>query len=418
MNAMTPLPSRLLSVLVPLLLLAPSCGSRHLQALARQGTRPVQVHVVWTADPQHTATVEWTTAEQGSRHELMLAEGLPDPVPEAPEVDVARRTLEAEPARAFAGGGHGDPKLWFHRVRLDGLAPATTYRFVVRSDGDTSREFHFMTAPADDRPVTILAGSDSRSDREQRRTMDRRIAAIVAADPSILALAFGGDYVWDGSRLDLFAEWLSDYELTTTADGRILPIIPTRGNHEGGGALFDQIFDSPGGGLGHNYYALKLSAAVLWITLDSQIATGGEQAEFLEKALKGASGVTWKVAQYHQPLWPAVKKDAAAKPNWLPLFERYGLNLGVESDGHVLKRTVPIKNGKEAPDGVVYIGEGGLGVKQRSPHTGRWYLQSPGNTESRYHVWRLHFERNRAELTAIGEDGEVADRYELLPHRR
>jgi hypothetical protein len=64
---------------------------------------------------------------------------------------------------------------------------------------------------------------------------------------------------------------------------------------------------------------------------------------------------------------------------------------------------------------VVYVGEGGFGVKQRRPRTDRWYLQPPGMAMSAHHVWRLDFGEDRLELRAIGVDGKVLDESVLHP---
>ena len=46
-------------------------------------------------------------------------------------------------------------------ARLTGLKPSTTYRFMITSDGESSPQMHFTTAPADDREFHLLFGGDS-----------------------------------------------------------------------------------------------------------------------------------------------------------------------------------------------------------------------------------------------------------------
>ena len=57
-----------------------------------------------------------------------------------------------------------------------------------------------------------------------------------------------------------------------------------------------------------------------------------------------------------------------ACPHFCPLFDKYHIDIALESDGHCMKRTAPIRHGKKDPTGIVYVGEGGLGVGQRK----RW----------------------------------------------
>ena len=69
----------------------------------------------------------------------------------------------------------------------------------------------------------------------------------------ILALAHGGDFIYDGRRLDQWAQWMTDHELTVTVDGQLLPIIPARGNHDGG-KMFNEVFAFPPEN--QNFYAV------------------------------------------------------------------------------------------------------------------------------------------------------------------
>ena len=77
----------------------------------------------------------------------------------------------------------------------------------------------------------------------------------------------------------------------------------------------------------------------------------------------------WKFAVYHHPAYSSApsRDNKDIREHWVPLFEQHQLDLVCEADGHNIKRTVPIRNGKRDPTGVVYIGEGGLGVPQRQP---------------------------------------------------
>lgn len=400
-------------VLVAALLAA--CGELHVPRDDQiVGTRPVHWRIVWTASPQTHAIVSWSTRQPGSSHRVHL-----DTKSHDGEIARYARSVEATWNGAFTDEGSGTARsLQYHHASLDGLSPSTTYWFVCESDGVAGPELHFTTAPADDRSFAIVSGSDSRSDRAQRRKMNERIAEIAAADPTVLAMTHGGDYVYSGYHLEQFTHWLTDHELTITGDGRVLPIIPTRGNHEIGGKLFDEVFASPGGGLGRNWFATPLSPQVLLLTLNTEVAAGGDQARFVESTLASNAKVRWKVAQYHRPVYPSVKTPAAAKEHWVPLFDAHRLDLAIESDGHTLKRTMPIRGDAPAEGGVVYIGEGGLGVRQRTPDDDRWFLQPPGMAKSAFHVWKIAFHTDRIGLEAIGGDGAVLDTAMIEPKKR
>ena len=157
---------------------------------------------------------------------------------------------------------------------------------------------------------------------------------------------------------------------------------------------------------------------MLLTTLNTEAAAAGDQLGFLAATLGAAGEARFRLAQYHRPMWPAVKNASSLRAEWLPVFEQHGLDLGIECDGHVLKRTIPIRSERPDPSGVVYIGEGGLGARQRTPATGQWYLAPPGKAIAAYHVWRLRFEGPRLSLAAIGRDGELLDSAEMTAQGR
>ena len=211
----------------------------------------------------------------------------------------------------------------------------------------------------DDRSFSVLFGGDSRSGHFARAQVNLLMAALSEKNPEIIAFAHGGDYIGSGKNWGQWSRWLSQHELTVAASGKVLPIIPTRGNHDGG-PLFDEIFDSPGGKERENYFSTRLSPQVALVTLNSETKAGGAQRTWLGKTLQSLRPeVRWLLAEYHRPAWPAVKRPGAAQEFWVPLFEEFDVDLVVESDGHVIKRTVPIRNEKKDSTGVVYVGEGG-----------------------------------------------------------
>jgi hypothetical protein len=373
------------------------------------GTTPAHARVIWSERPEAQATISWSTAQSGSTHRVHY------------DLQPRKGSLAAYAWRADAqknGRFTGSPELYYHHATVTGLQASTTYYFVMASDSSVSPEHHFVTAPSDERPFRLLLGGDSRSDAAARRKMNGILAGALEKDPGILALCHGGDYMRTGTNLAEWAEWMEDHRLTVTSAGRMLPVIPVRGNHEKSGVQFDEVWNWPGGGLGKNYYATKVGPQSLIVTLNTNISTEGDQARFLEQTLKNHATVRWQLAQYHRPVYPAVKSPSAGKDAWVPIFERYNLDLVCESDGHNIKRTVPIRNDRHDPTGVVYVGEGGLGVSQRTPDDDLWYLQPPGKCGKGHHYFLLSFEKETLRTRIVLMDGTVFDEYELKARKR
>ncbi|KAA1258799.1 hypothetical protein LF1_13220 [Rubripirellula obstinata] len=383
-------------------------------AMTLKGTQPAHCRVTWTDDPATTATVSWSTRDAGSKHTLRfrIKGAAGDENAQADEGNVIEGTAMAESGR-YTGG---QAEFYYHHVRLTDLKPSTQYEVQMHSDGDHSPWFYFETGPDHDRPFSLINGGDSRTGHKDRLRVNEMIATMVSDsfandDPSddILAFAHGGDYIVKGSNVAQWLRWLSDHESTTGKDGRMLPIIPARGNHDRG-KPFNQVFGFPDGD--KNYYAVNIGPQVRFVTLNSEISAAGDQAKWIDSEMLASRAENrWLLAQYHRPIYPAVKAPSSALKVWAPLFEKHDVDLVCEADGHNVKRTVPIRNGKQDPTGVVYIGEGGLGVPQRTPKTDRWYLQSPGMADKAHHIFVLTFQEDQLIGKCVLLDGTVRDEF-------
>ncbi len=387
---------------------------------AERATRPfMHFRVLWMDNPASEAVVSWSTAEPGENHRVHFDTESRDGVRE----DYASTAVPASSGRyTMLDSDAGTPPAYYHHVHLQNLEPSTTIYFTIASDDHVSSEFHFVTAPADDRPVKILFGGDSRrpprlpEPHEDRRAINRLIAELVEEQPEILAFAHGGDYC-SRAQWQYMTDWLSDHELTITKTGRVLPIIPARGNHDRE-IVFEEIFYWPG--RKHDYhYSTELSSRAVVCTLNTEISMGGDQRAWLAAELERQREQPGKqiLVQYHAPAYGSVKsfaRGAAQRQYWVPLFEQYQVDLVAESDHHSLKRTLPIYQGEHDPErGIVYIGDGGLGVPQRTVDPSRWYLQPPGMVTSASHVHVLEFTEEAIAGQAIGLDRQALDEFEV-----
>lgn len=370
---------------------------------------PKHLRVSWTADPATSATISWSSLKPTNQSFVKY------------RVKNSNEKFSITPATQGRFLSEKD-ELHYHHGYIADLAPDTMYEIQITDDERTSAAYFFMTASGIDRSFSLLHGGDSRSDQTTRQKMNLMIAGLVKASfedndlgNDILALAHGGDYVADGSNLSQWSKWMDDHELTIGADGRMLPVIPARGNHDKS-EIFNQVF---GFKEKHkNYYALNLNPTVRFVTLNTEISTAGDQAKWLNRELKTSRPKNrWVLSQYHRPAYPAVKAPGTALQSWVPVFEKYNVDLVCEADGHNIKRTIPIRGNVQDPAGVVYIGEGGLGVAQRTPKVDRWYLQPPGMSDSASHVFVLSFEADSLKGKCIRLDQTVADEFTLKPRK-
>ena len=155
----------------------------------------------------------------------------------------------------------------------------------IESDGQRSPQMYFVTAPSTDVPLSLLFGADSRSGHEARRQVNAMLARMLTESQStdrtpIVALVHGGDFIYDGRDLALWSRWMSDHELTVGADGRLLPIIPARGNHDGG-EIFNEVFAfAPHD---KNFYAVDIGPQLRLVTLNTETSVAGDQVNWLKE---------------------------------------------------------------------------------------------------------------------------------------
>lgn len=271
-------------------------------------------------------------------------------------------------------------------ARLSGLKPDTRYRFFIRDSEMDSPIMAFHTAPAAaTTPITLIAGGDSRNNRLARQQIN-----ALAARMQPLAILFSGDMT-DWASVTEWQEWLDDWQLTITRDGRLIPIIVARGNHEPSNDLLLDLFDLPHPDL---YYALGFGGDLLRVyTLNSMAPVYGKQQKWLRDDLEShGADYTWRIAQYHHPIRPhqrRKKEQLAQWDAWAGLFYEHNVQLVQECDAHVFKVTWPIRPAsgpgsdegfiRDDKQGTIYIGEGGWGAPLRKADDAKPWTRSYGS---------------------------------------
>ena len=290
-------------------------------------------------------------------------------------------------------------------ARITGLAANTAYYFVIRDSQGTSQRFWFKTAPNDLSRLSFIAGGDSRNNRTPRQNANRLVAKL---KPN--AVFFGGDMT-DADSDAQWQEWFDDWQLTTASDGRMFPIVPTRGNHEGASTIYN-LFDTP---TADSYYAITFGNNLFRLyTLNSEISTTGNQSTWLSNDIAANNNVIWKSAQYHKPMRPhnAAKSEGTAVYNaWANIFYNNEVRLVIDSDSHCVKQTWPVKPSTEPGssegfirddnNGTVYLGEGCWGAPLRSADDNKPWTRNSGSFNQFNLIW---VDQNKIEARAINVD--------------
>jgi hypothetical protein len=207
---------------------------------------------------------------------------------------------------------------------------------------------------------------------------------------------FDGDYTTgDGTSDERWKLWLDDWmNLTTTSDGRMIPIVTVHGNHENGDkTVLHNLFDVPyqNNSEENIYYSLSFGDNFFHvIALNSEVEVGGDQCAWLENDLKQHQDFTFKMACYHKPFLPhtKIKKENIYEyAEWAPLFFKYRLSIGLGADSHIMAITYPIRPSDEEGSfegfiqddeaGTMYVGEGSWGAPPRENNDDKpWTMMS------------------------------------------
>jgi len=395
----------------------------HKKLTVLKGSTPAQWRITIKGDASTTATVSWSTLKADGEHTLHYGKKSA-----AGDLAAYSNKLVCQRNGKYTPGAKESDEIkksvaHYHHARLSGLEADTTYYLTMVSNGVASKEFHFRTAKSDPDKLVMFHGGDSRSGISNRSRVNYMISKLVENQPEIYGFIHGGDYIGSGLSYNQWKAWLSQNELITTSKNRIIPMIVAKGNHDTGvliGEIFDFVSEKEGRPPLY-YYEAKIGKILSLVTLDTNIAATGAQEKFLDASLsKLRPKCTWLLAQYHRPLYPAVKNTPPHKNVFVPIFEKYNLDAALEADGHNIKRTVPIRNDKKDPTGIVYVGEGGLGVGQRSPRKNLWYLDpKEGAYASKgHHIMLLTMTKKDMEIKTILLNGGVPDKHTIKARKQ
>ncbi len=327
---------------------------------------------MWRNDPATTMTIGWN---QVSGNSPTLYYDIYDH-----GSDSQAYTWSQNPDRTVQAKGMDN-----RFVRLRGLQPNTVYHFIIVDSEGASEPMSFRTAP--DHPyerLSIIAGGDSRNHRTGRKNANKLVSKLRPH-----CVMFGGDMTGSDKARE-WKYWFDDWQYTVGEDGRLTPLIVARGNHEYSNESIVDLFDVENPKV---YYALNLGGNLLRVyTLNSLIASGGDQGAWLKEDLSRNEDMTWKFAQYHFAIRPhtrAKREQNGQYKNWGIPFHEHSVDMVVESDAHTVKTTWPIRPTSESGSemgfirddqtGTVYIGEGCWGAPLRRNNDDKKWTRNSGS---------------------------------------
>jgi hypothetical protein len=365
--------------------LALSNGS--VAAAAAQGT-PEQIHLTWGEDPSRTVFVSWASPGQAvnPRVSLQRAGGA--------------RSLVHAVQRTYTDGMSGQTVFTYH-AKLNDLQADSAYRYSVTADNDSRRTTpfaaSFRTAPRGRRPFRWTSYGDlatpvtswAMSSPQSRHAVD----AVERFEPLFHLL--NGDLCYANVNPAAQPAVWADFGNNVQRSAANRPWMPCPGNHEiefhnGEQGLNSYLtrYSLPENGTAFpgRWYRFKVGSA-LFISLAADDVvyqdsgafnagpqplrpapsaghapiepgtslyvrgySGGAQTRWLEATLAAAEqdeSIDWIIVQMHQDALSSSKSgngsDKGIRETWLPLFDRYGVDLVLCGHDHDYERSWPVR---------------------------------------------------------------------------
>ncbi|MEO7744924.1 MAG: metallophosphoesterase family protein [Actinomycetota bacterium] len=349
-------------------------------------TPPVSgLHLQFGADAAGEVVASWHTLQPVRRPRVLL--GRPDGRYERTVAAVTRSYVDAKSGTT----------VYAHHARLSGLRAGRQYAYGAWHEGAAPQFGTFTTGPAGRAPFTFTSFGDQGTPTLGKRFappagvtlsnppyVNDNLGSPAAGDTTAgvervqpLFHLFNGDLCYANLSQDRVRTWWDFWE-NNSRSARNRPWMPSAGNHENelgngpiGFAAYQTYFSVPPvdgqdertRGL---WYAFTVgSVRVISLNNDDVCYqdggnsyvrgySSGAQQEWLERELATArdhEDVDWVVVCMHQVVISTADKfngaDLGIRQEWVPLFDRYGVDLVVCGHEHHYERSHPIR-GQEA----------------------------------------------------------------------
>lgn len=294
-----------------------------------------------------------------------------------------------------------------HNFALEGLTPATAYRWTATEDGHDVASGTFKTnAGPSGKQVRFAAVGDTGTGNAAQFAVAR---AIAAWKPDFMVIA--GDVIYPlGQARHYGPRFLAPYRDLVDK----LVIYPALGNHDyltDQGQPYLDFFAPPvdAESQTERYYRIRWGHLEVW-ALDSNQDhdPASAQTKWLAKTL-AASDATWKMAFFHHPPYSSGShgSDEKLRKDWGPLFERHDVQLVITGHDHHYERMTPqqafVKDG--VPSHYVLTGGGGAGLRGVDGEA------FTAEAREKYHFVGITLNDRSLNYEAIDDGGKVFDRF-------
>ncbi len=370
--------------------LAPYNADAH--AAGVEGT-PEQIHLTWGDDPSSTVVVSWASPAQSVNPRVQIRES---DGRLSPRIERVIHAVQ----RSYTDGLNGQTVFTYHAT-LERLRAAAAYDYSVTADNDRNRSrpftAAFQTAPAGRAPFRWTSYGDLATPNASWALSwpQSRYAVEAVERFKPLFHLLNGDLCYANLNPGAQPAVWADFGNNVQTSAAYRPWMPCPGNHEiefnNGAQGFNSYlsrYSLPhnGGAFTGLWYQFTVGSA-LFISLSADDViyqdsgafvagpsplrpapstgnapiepgtslyvhgySGGEQTRWLERTLSAAAANTridWIIVQMHQDALSSSSSgngsDKGIREAWLPLFDRYGVDLVLCGHDHDYERSWPVR---------------------------------------------------------------------------
>ncbi len=310
--------------------------------------------------------------------------------------------------------------IYYFSAVLNDLSENTIYVYRVGSDSIWSEWNQFRTASKENKPFRFVYLGDPQNDL--REDVSRVFREALRKAPDAAFWLFAGDLT-DEPKDTQWAEWFE-------ASGfihKMIPSIMAVGNHDltietvdgkrkriNDYILWKKMFTLPENGLDNmkeSVYYVDYQG-VRFIVLNTNYNLE-EQAVWLEKILSSNKN-KWTIVIYHHPVYSTGegRDNKKIRDAFIPIFDKYGVDLVLQGHDHTYARTHKIKAGNIDSKGTVYI-TSVSGPKQYKPNPlYKELIAKLGSFVQLYQI--ISINGNKLNYEAYTINGELYDNFELI----
>jgi hypothetical protein len=359
---------------------------------------PDQVMLTWSESPETTVDIQWRTADNvrgGVARFWKAGSEVADTL-----------TVEASSIRMQDRLLMNDRYIRRFTAALRKLGKDTEYFYQVGSPSANkwSDVRSFVTASGSQKFSFIWFG-DTHCFPDSGK-----LVGLAARHSDAAFYSIAGDIVSTGLNRD---DWDRFFEHAGDAFSR-KPLMPVPGNHDRqdglGAAMYYDLFSLPKNGPTgvdpESSYAFEYGNA-LFLMIDATSDVHAHTA-WIEKKLRESKAV-WKFAMFHFPPYNFEEPYPEIQEAWVPLFDRYHVDMVMGGHIHYYMRSQPMKNGKVVDsfnEGTVYAISISIPSKHENIAAEPYAIKQYGEG---YFYQHMQIDGGVLKYRAYDQDGNVRD---------